>query len=645
MLALSGASLQQLRDTGARCWKDKKYSSSLEAYRAIVAATSDIVGKMLTLRASCHASNKELSKAASDLTTACIVDSGKSPDVLNGILKGRTAILEELGVHDSRSSVCTSCVPVQTPKERNEEDDSDQEDFDAEISSWCEETVNSVRRINPNIGVHLECRVPKFYTEYKPVLKTNQARTLRRLKRIHTECVVNSNRLESCKLLGKDYYPPTYFCKMRMKDDPEWWASSNVGDVTARKERPDYDTNCVMGHSNAYPQTMDLEYGQTHVAIGYVDLGVLLTGNFIGDPAKGPLHLVGYDPSAYSMAKTLVLLQMMKRGEAVEDIVQVAYSTGWSQRTAEVFEQTVLDLLNWVVAPDEVLTLLEHWVTAKETDLLEAQEHWLTWHGMVDLLAANIVDAKDRIELLQYYMTGRLLKCDVGSVVMHSIPEEYPQLIANETVFWTMSMKELGQHYEHCGTLMGVVVHVLKSRIERLAKRVQKREVTWDLRLKRVDPTSSETHKEIRRLHPRGISWSNLCDFVGNGGFHHMARACSADFGTQHYLHTIHWILDVKGTYLIDYPETEARHVLEMCDNSAAREVSKHGLDKHLLNPPVISPTILAGLASTKFFEDWCSVWLNAGGVKNSQVREKTMLPFSLVGRWEGTGYLSYTYN
>lgn len=610
------------------------------------------MARMLVLRASCHVALKSLDRAARDLAAASVIDSGHKVDFRQSIFKARADILKELTYFEASKHLSILSQPssasVAENQREEEDEDEDDEDYDAERSSWCEETVASVRRVDPRIGMKLTSRVPRFVEEYcedPPISKTDDSRTIRRLRRMYTECVLYDNRLDAYRLLGRDYYPPTFFCNHRMKDDPDWWTSSKVGDVKVQKHRRPYDINCIMGYSNVYPQTMDLEYGRTHVGVGFVDLGVLLTARFHGSVSSGPAHFVGYDMSAYAVAKSLLLLQMMKRGESVDSILQVCYSTGWSYKTLEAVESTLREVLSWGLLDKEVVILLEHWSQGKEVDLYDAQEHWLSWHGIIDVLLANVKNRKDRMEVVRYFMTGRLLPCDIANPVMYSIPEGFPELITNETVFWAMSLKDLERHYDECGTLMGVVVHVLRSRIERLRRRILAGEVTWDLRLEEVSLDSSQIHKEIRDLNPRGLSWSNLCDFVGNGEFHEMARACSAPVGTQHYLHTIHWIQDVKGTCHIDYAEAERAKFLKKCSDWGAADVAKFGLEQYLLKPPVMSPMVLAGMLSSDFFDKWCKVWFGAGRVKEHQISEKVMHPFSIVGRWEGTGYLSYTYD
>jgi hypothetical protein len=132
---------------------------------------------------------------------------------------------------------------------------------------------------------------------------------------------------------------------------------------------------------NAPSRTEMLSFGSTHVAIGFVDLGGLAaactmmaarepimeeiadlgltsagtssssgssggsgrTGgssgsvkaqflqNLLGKIRSKPLCWVGYEQSAYCVAKTLVVLQMVEQGATVDELLQVSLAPYWLQ--------------------------------------------------------------------------------------------------------------------------------------------------------------------------------------------------------------------------------------------------------------------------------------------------------------------------
>ncbi|GMH35288.1 hypothetical protein BSKO_03156 [Bryopsis sp. KO-2023] len=645
--------VHQLKREAFKHYKSQNFADALDVYEKLIAATSDEVARTLCLRASVHVRLNNKHQASVDLCAASVIDAGVNTDFRAGLFRGRSEVLLDLNRPNAAQRMADIMQSLGGGQIDDQQEggpgsnDKEEDDYEAEKSAWTEETVNIVRGLDPDIGTKVTNRVPKIHEEYGsavPESGTDDVRTLRRLTRIYHECRVLDNRVEIAKRFGKDPYPKTFFCKLRLGDAADWLEVAKLGEIKADYQKHPYDTNCSMGYSNVYPQVMDLEYGRTHVGIGYVDLGVLLMANFVGNRRAGPVNFVGFDLSPYAQAKASVMLQMMRRGDPTDAILQVGYSSGWSFSTLEAFDQAVYDVIRIGYQPESVFRLLEHWKSAKEVHLGFAQEQWLSWHGMIDPLVVNIRDPNDRMELMRYFMTGRLLDSEVGSPIMYDNPEDLPMLVANETVFWSMSMKEMVQNYEECGSMMKVVVHVLRGRIERLKRRVLAKEVTWELNTDGVDLNGKEMHESIRAMKPRGVSWSNLCDFAREKDFHEMAKACSVR-GTWHYLHSIHWLQDVMGSYLVDYPENQKVEVLESMQKEAGKLLRESGMDKHMLDPPIFNQSLISGLIPKEWFDRWCEGWLKTGGVKLSQVKEMTRHPFSVIGRWEGTLYLKYTYD
>lgn len=58
--------------------------------------------------------------------------------------------------------------------------------------------------------------------------------------------------------------------------------------------------------------------------------------------------------------------------------------------------------------------------------------------------------------------------------------------------------------------------------------------------------------QRIRALKPTSMSWGNLCDSIARPEMHRLARAC-APASTPHYMHSVNWSMDVKGTHVMDY--------------------------------------------------------------------------------------------
>jgi hypothetical protein len=73
------------------------------------------------------------------------------------------------------------------------------------------------------------------------------------------------------------------------------------------------------------------------------------------------------------------------------------------------------------------------------------------------------------------------------------------------------------------------------------------------VKLAAVEPAAKAVQAEIRALQPYTMSWSNVCEHYHPADFHAMAKACSAPEDTVHYLHSMNWVMQVKGASCIDF--------------------------------------------------------------------------------------------
>jgi hypothetical protein len=88
------------------------------------------------------------------------------------------------------------------------------------------------------------------------------------------------------------------------------------GDVNPPFPVP-YNTSTCHSFSNAENHEWTLARGETHFAVGFVDLGPLRGAKFVGDANTGaPTRFIGYESSPYSVAKTLVIVEMLKQKAA-----------------------------------------------------------------------------------------------------------------------------------------------------------------------------------------------------------------------------------------------------------------------------------------------------------------------------------------
>jgi hypothetical protein len=125
----------------------------------------------------------------------------------------------------------------------------------------------------------------------------------------------------------------------QLEDLRQWVQNAQFGDVCPEsinstleygRNRTDGSGNMMRDaeqwHSfaNVPAQKDAMTFGTTHVAVGFVDLGMLLYALYDQPVDLGePLRWVGYEMSAYACAKTMVITQMLLQGAPTDSILEV----------------------------------------------------------------------------------------------------------------------------------------------------------------------------------------------------------------------------------------------------------------------------------------------------------------------------------
>ena len=107
-----------------------------------------------------------------------------------------------------------------------------------------------------------------------------------------------------------------------------------------------YGTKQISNFSN-FPGRKDvLTWGTTYVAVGFNDLIVLLKSQLVADGSSNrALKFIGIDGSAYAVAKTEVLWQMMMdRSTPICSIIEVWFSATWTRSTLDFFGKAVSEM-------------------------------------------------------------------------------------------------------------------------------------------------------------------------------------------------------------------------------------------------------------------------------------------------------------
>jgi hypothetical protein len=128
----------------------------------------------------------------------------------------------------------------------------------------------------------------------------------------------------------------------------EWYfKQAEKGDVNKNQIVIPYDPRVLHSYPNEPVNSEILTAGKTHVAVGFTDLGMIHTVKCLEEwtPAR-PLKWIGYEASAYCVAKTAVVVAMVEVGATADEILQVWYSAAWSNDTLKSFRHALSYLIN-----------------------------------------------------------------------------------------------------------------------------------------------------------------------------------------------------------------------------------------------------------------------------------------------------------
>jgi hypothetical protein len=408
--------------------------------------------------------------------------------------------------------------------------------------------------------------------------------------------------------------------------------------------------------------------GSTVVSIGFVDMGFLREATFAPakDPtATAPLHWVGFEASAYCVAKTAVIASMMEIGEEVDSLLQVWFSAGWMKATLQAFRRGLSRLLSGdskileATHPD-VEALLLHWQSCGTVSLATARSGWL--EKSTDLtywrLIGNFKDSNDRMALCSYSLTGQLLDADVGSVVMFSLPYGYMgKLTRNESVFTTISLRNLMNERQSSTDVVEAVAKYLRKGIQKISILIKDGLLLVDVRLQAVEPSNKAVIASISAMNPYNISWSNVPDYFEPRDFHEMASACSGA-STLHHSYSMNWPRAVYGASVADYYLPSSINGLTDISflNGTVNRIAtlmqpvytSIGASKLLLLPPIDdSRNIVDSMMFVHYRRYWKEAFFSYAVMRDveKQVHEVGFPFYNIFSRTNSSVFYTFTYD
>jgi len=393
--------------------------------------------------------------------------------------------------------------------------------------------------------------------------------------------------------------------------------------------------------------------GTTHVAVGFVDLSALLHSDLLESEDDEPLRFVGFDPSPYAVAKSLVVWEMLRSPAVTDDLVssvaQVWFSSTWNSFVSTHFFAGLAAVeasLTFASLDSRVRRIIQHWRRSGGVSLEIARGLWISSRTRGRSRIASLAQSRDRIEIGRYELTGDFcLQGDpqCGNITFFDCPAGALPAERNESVFDSVPMGSVAEILD-VSLFRAAELQILAG-IQKMRKWAVTNLVTVELNCHSVESVA----EQIKALRPKTVSWSNLDQFDGPS-FHRLARRCSAK-GTIHFGFSVDWIRRVRGTFLLDYRKKEERqYVLESSAADAARILQQYADGKRFIFPiresPVNRTCQFLGAGYHKLWvENWRIRALESGFCKIGLVEYARQLASPLWQRGGTNVHLTWTYD
>jgi hypothetical protein len=429
----------------------------------------------------------------------------------------------------------------------------------------------------------------------------------------------------------------------------KWYFNARQFDVYLNETVGNYETSIYHSFSNCRARTERFVTGKLHIAVGFVDLSLLLWMDLECDINAGPFKFIGFENSAFSVAKTLVISCLLEHADdGIEDaILQIWYSSCWSSSTLRFFQLGVGEAIK-ICNDEEVMGILRHWSKANAPSVSTARAEWLK---KVDETSfdpvVNSSKLNTRNKLCQYFLTGQLLPATVGSIAMFCLPLKYEGARSrNESCFHSLDLPQLVFHTKgNNDDFVAGAIALLRKKIKKLNSLVLNHFVT--IKIEPPTMVSLDFPKAISKIsamNPYSISWNNCLDYFPISEFHRLARAISGPEDTVHYGYSMNWPTDVKGACSLDYPVGE--------DMIEKMEIARHyikvgyvefGLADLFIFPPIDNPiNVLDNSLRTMNYRYWANAFFKT--VPNVGQVEPTVL-YNLFERSGSAVFLTWTYD
>ena len=174
---------------------------------------------------------------------------------------------------------------------------------------------------------------------------------------------------------------------------------------------------------------MNLKTGETHVSIGCGDFSQLLFTELVGDTDEHT-HFHVVDLALVSITRCKVLYEMLSNQASSRSILQVWFSSAWSENTLKEFLASCSSLLNSGANLTEAMKgLIMYWMSMSSNIIKDGCFEWAMGVEGVRIFrpCANLRYETDRIDYARYLFTGYIFEeseesLTTGNRTMFAIP-------------------------------------------------------------------------------------------------------------------------------------------------------------------------------------------------------------------------------
>ena len=402
----------------------------------------------------------------------------------------------------------------------------------------------------------------------------------------------------------------------------EWYFSPRKpGDIFEKNFLTLHGDCMLYSFSNQAYKKQILSQGKTHVAVGFVDLGIIMVAD-IDKRGNSPLKFVGIDSSPYVVAKTFLIWELIQHAASkmggsenssyMRYIAQVWFSTTWSKGTENAVKVALSSLLlsNGKKVENEVRSILEHWHKAPSISLKVARVKLQSLKNNRSVPIGILARQCDRIDASKYTLTGDFCVPDpiCGNIILLDCPDGTPPPPNGETVFSALDFHDVMRivNEKPGRTIMNAAETYALNGVAKLVRLCANNQISVELRCSTVQ----DAVHEIANMKPWTMSWSNVLDYVDHHEFHQLARECSKHGDTIHFGYSMNWTEDIWGTCLLDYvgtKNTELRKEFFKTSKEAIRaQYGSLGWDSYLRFPLPENPINTVGkLLQSVYYRDW----------------------------------------